>query len=39
MRDSIGAINEDVGAARSGLIKILITDENTAREMLSILNG
>jgi DNA-binding transcriptional regulator LsrR (DeoR family) len=29
----------NVGAARSGLINVLVTDENTAREMLSILNG
>lgn len=29
----------NVGAARSGLINVLVTDENTAREMLNMLNG
>jgi len=29
----------NVGAARSSLINVLITDEDTAREMLDILNG
>lgn len=29
----------NIGAARSGLINVLITDENAARKMLEILNG
>jgi deoxyribonucleoside regulator len=29
----------NVGAARSGLVNVLITDENAARKMLDVLNG
>jgi deoxyribonucleoside regulator len=29
----------NIGAARSGLINVLITDENAAREMVDVLNG
>lgn len=29
----------NIGAARSGLVNVLITDENTAREMLEVLDG
>ncbi len=35
----VGKSLANVGAARSGLVNVLITDEGTAREMLEILNA